>query len=483
MSDFAWDTWVVPVVARTPRFWLANASGLTWIDNRHVLFSEITKGLHMRVVSADDRRDQVRAVYSPDGERGMAHRSYPSPDGAWALVAEMVQPVWQPCRLVAMSGRTSRPVGPPGQCTNAAWSPDGKWMYFSSNSSGSFHIWRQRFPDGTPEQISFGPGEEEGVAVSPDGRSLLTSIGNRQSSMWVRDSSGEREVSREGYAFVPSIPNSSMSQPLSPDGRSLLYLVRQGAVQFAGPGERAGELWRTNLETSQSEALFPGMRVSGYDVSRDGTQIVFAALDDRGASHLWLGRMDRRVPPHQLSTAQADSPRFRAGGHIYYRGSEGGESFIYRITAGGEPQKVVTRPVLFFLSVSPDEAWVVARVEAAPGANSSQENLAFPTPSGGAPVQLCPAACEVDWTPNGSSLVVKLGDTESRLLARTLVVALHPGETLPRFPPHGIRSEADLADLRILQVADGSVYPANVPPLVVLVRSTTERNIYRIPLF
>jgi serine/threonine protein kinase len=480
-NEFVWDTWLVPVAGRTPRLWLANASGLMWVGDRHVLFSEITTGLHMKVVSADDRREMIRDVYSPESPQGMAHRSSPSPDGAWVLIAEMVRPVWQRCRLVAMNGRTSRRVGPEGQCTSAAWSPDGAWMYFSSNTSGSFHIWRQRFPDGTPEQISFGPGEEEGVAVSPDGRSLLTSIGLRQSSIWVRDASGEREVSPEGYAFIPAIPNSGMSQPFAANGR-LLYLVRQGAVRFAGPGERAGELWQTDLHTSQSAPLFPGVRVSGFDVSRDGRQIVFAALDGRGTSHIWLGRTDRSAEPRQLSTLEADSPHFGAGGSVYYRSSEGGTSFIYRMSAGGDSQKAVARPVVFFLSVSPDDAWLVARVEAAPGADSTQENLAFPTTPGAPPVRLCPMECEVDWTPNGKSLVVRLAATGSPFVARTFIVPLRPGETLPHLPPYGIRSEADLAGVRISHVVDGSVYPADEAPLVAFVRSTTERNIYRIPV-
>jgi serine/threonine protein kinase/Tol biopolymer transport system component len=474
-----WDTWVIPVADRTPRFWLGNASGLTWTRDR-VLFSEITTGLHMNVVSADDKRQAVRAVYTPEGGLGMAHRSYLSPDGAWVLIAEMVAPVWQPCRLVAMDGRSSRRVGPPGQCTSAAWSPDGRWMYFSSNGSGSFHIWRQRFPGGIPEQVSVGPNEEEGIAVSPDGRAILTSVGNRQSSIWVRDAAGERAVSREGYAFVPTLPNSGMSQPFSTNGR-LLYLVRQGAVRFVGPGETAGELWETDLETSRSEALFPGFLVSGYDVSHDGKQIVFAALDEHGASHIWLGQKDRRTAPRQLSPREGDSPHFGAPGSVYYRGMEGGASFIYRIWAHGDPEKAVARPVLFFQSVSPDDAWLVARVEAAPGIDSSQENLAFPTSPGRSPVLLC-RVCEVDWTANATSLVVRLGDRETSQSARTVVLALGPGETLPHLPPHGIRSQADLAGLRVSHTLKGFVYPADAQSRVAFVRSTTERNIFRVRL-
>jgi serine/threonine protein kinase/Tol biopolymer transport system component len=243
-SQFMWDTWTVPAQGGEARPWVQNASGLVWHRDGRLLFSEMTAGLHMQVISADEQRKDTQLVYSPAGEYGMAHRSAVSPDGAWVIVAEMDAPIWQPCRLVPRNGQsTGRRVGPDGPCTSAAWSPDGTWMYFSANSTGAYHLWRQRFPDGPPEQLTYGPTEEEGIAPDPDGRSVLTSLGTRHQSIWIRDERGEREVSREGYAFVPAIPNGGTSQPLPGDGRSVFYLVRQGAVRFSGVGERAGELW------------------------------------------------------------------------------------------------------------------------------------------------------------------------------------------------------------------------------------------------
>ena len=482
-SGFAWDTWVVPLSNGTPRRWLANASGLTWFADRHqVLFSEMGPGLHMSLVTTDESRAATRVLYSPISEQGMAHRAYPSPNGQWVLVAEMVRPVWQQCRLVAADGRTSRPVGPEGQCTSAAWSPDGSWMYFSSNRSGGFHIWRARFPDGTPEQISFGPGEEEGVALAADGRSLLTSVGNRQSSILLHDRTGhERDISPDGYAFIPDIPNGGVTQPFSNAGK-ILYLVQRGPRRFTGPvGERAGELWETDLKTLRSGALFPGFRVTGYDVSRDGRQIVFAASDEGGASRIWIAGADRRDPPRLMSALAADNPRFGPNGSVYCRSLDGGTSFVYRLGAHGDAVKASDRPVDFLLSVSPDGAWLVVRTGTAPGAGPSQVDLAVPTTPSASPVRLCYASCEVDWTADGRSLVVRLADASSTSLSRTLVVRLRDGETLPRIPPAGIRSETDFPEVNVLKI-DGAVYPDDGASVTASVRRATQRNIYRVPL-
>ena len=68
---------------------------------------------------------------------------------------------------------------------------------------GSWHLWRQRLPDGTPEQITFGPTEEEGLAVAPDGRSLITSVGVRRSEIWIHDAGGDRAALPGGIHVPP----------------------------------------------------------------------------------------------------------------------------------------------------------------------------------------------------------------------------------------------------------------------------------------
>ena len=303
-KEFTWNAWTVPVVGGEPQLWLKNASGLSWTDPAHVLFSEITDtGIHMRVATGTAieplrGRSTIRRTRSgwltAPCSRQIAHRYWSS----------MVSNVFRQCRLVPSDGAApGKGVGPAGQCTAAAWSPDGRWMYFSAKVNGVFHLWRQRPPDGTPEQLTSGPTEEEGVAVAPDGRSLFTSLGTVQSAVWVHDARGDHEVSGEGNAFVPSGPP-VVSQPFSADGRKLLYLVRQG-MRHVGVDQRSGALWMVDLESERRTPLFPGFDVTAYDLSRDGTRVVFSALDDLGRSHLWLGRLDGQLPPRQSPPSRA----------------------------------------------------------------------------------------------------------------------------------------------------------------------------------
>ena len=111
-GTFRWDTQVIPVQGTDAPQLLENASGLTWIDNRRLLFSEIKGGIHMALVTATENRGDARDVYVPPHERGMAHRSALSPDGKWVLAAEMENQAWLPCRLCRLTGAIGGGDGP-----------------------------------------------------------------------------------------------------------------------------------------------------------------------------------------------------------------------------------------------------------------------------------------------------------------------------------------------------------------------------------
>ena len=324
-------TWVVPVLGGQPQRLLSNAEGLTWINSptepSRVLFSELTgHGAQMSLVTSTESRMESRTVYLPPSENGMAHRSYASPDRKWLLAVEM-DDAWLPCRLVPFDGSSlGKPVGPaPAQCTDAAWSPDGKWMYFSTDTGGGTHIWRQRFPDGTPEQVTFGATEEHGIHFAPDGRSFVTSIGTSQSTVWVHDANGTRQITSEGYGFRPSI---------SPDGRKLYYLVRGASTEQLHLRRAVGG---GHLTSGQKQRLLPDFQMQYYSISADGQRIAFA--DDKAEGGVWLAPLDGRAAPRRLATGPAAwVVFFGAPGEIIFLGGDktkGGALFVYRINEDG----------------------------------------------------------------------------------------------------------------------------------------------------
>ncbi|MGO9272298.1 MAG: protein kinase domain-containing protein, partial [Terriglobia bacterium] len=465
------DTWVVPVLGGEPRQMLPNASGLTWIDGQHLMFSEIKggTGLHMAVVTSTESRSEERDVYVPPRERGMAHRSYLSPDGKWVLLVEMDNGGWLPCRLVPFDGSSrGKPVGPQGAgCTGGAWSPDGRWMYLTSDSGAQFHIWRQRFPDGAPEQITSGPTEEEGIAMEPGGKSLVTSVGLQESAVWIHDSNGDRQLSSEGFAWSPS---------LSPDGSKAYYLV-------SSPGLKGGELWFSGVKGGRPEHLLPGFAITGYAISPDGNRIVFAAERRQGDSRLWIASLDRRFPPRQISsTTSDDSPVFGPDGYIFFRGAEGASNFLFRVKEdGSERQKVVPNPILDFFSVSPDGQWVCVTAPLR-GYEIPIGGWAYPV-AGGLPVKLCEGPCQGRWDQTGKLFCLTLyGLGHGAVPVRSLIFPLRAGRDLPALPDFGIDSPADAGKLPGVDAIDALTAPGFTASAYVFTRTSVHRNLYSIPV-
>ncbi len=470
-----WDTWITPVIGGQPYPWLVNATGLTWFGKGQLLFSELKdNNNHMAIVTAGENRVGARDVYLPAGPRGMAHRSYVSPDGKSVLLVEMDSGAWLPCRLVPLDGKSpGRQVGPAGaRCTFAGWSPDGKWMYLSASAGGAFHTWRQRFPDGVPEQITSGPTEEEGIAVSPDGRSLITSVGLRQSVISVHDAAGERQISLEGNSFDPKF---------TPDGKQLLYRILKGASPSSDPSE----LWVADVDSGRSQPFLPGVLVAGkpglaYDISSDGQQVLMARLNEHGKREVWLAPLDHHAPPHQVPNLDGDIPIREVKGEIFFRKLEGAVTFIYRVNEDGTGlRKAVEQPVVSIIGLSPDGQWLLAR----PGLLNPV--TAYPI-GGGAPVQNMPAnVAFVEWSPDSRSILITVStrNTVQSFAGHTYMVPLRAGHMFPDAPHDGVLSEDELRKLPGVRVIDAyDVGPGITPDVYAFSRETVRRNLYSIPL-
>ncbi len=467
--DSGWDTWEVPVVRGEPRRWLANAASLTWIRPDALLFSRIKRGNHMGIVTASETGAGVRELYYPANEARMVHRSSQSPDGQWVLTAEMDERgVFTPCRLIPAGGGSSgRIVGPAaGPCTTVAWAPDGRQMYFSVDTGQGMHLWRQRFPDGAPEQLTAGTTtQEEGLAIAPDGRSVISSVGQQRRGVWLHTASGERQISLEGYAYGPL---------LSVDGRTLVFRVSQGA----GGGRTPTELWMSDLTSGRFERIFPGQLVVQYDLSRDD-QVVAAVVEADESARLWVAWLDGREPPRRLGI-EASSARFGANGEIFFVANEGGENTLFRTDVGGAPpRRLTSEPAGGVVgAVSPDGLWVSDNLGAETRAVSTIGRLPVPILRSG--------VARLRWTPDGKHalLAVQSGAGPSAFgFGRTYVLPLEAGEMLPRTPPGGFASDEEVAaqpGVQTLPYGDLAFGPD--PGTYVFSKITVTRNLYRIPL-
>jgi len=372
-----------------------------------------------------------------------------------------------PCRVVPFQGtNNSKVVGPPnGPCISGAWSPDGKWIYLTARTD-DLHIWRQRFPDGDPEQLTFGPTSQEGLAMTPDGKSVITSVGSQDLTVWLHDKDGDHQVSSEGNTSSPAF---------SADGRNLYFLKTNDQAHDQTRGE---ELWVKELDSGKSERVLPDYPIQGYSVSQDGREVAFAMKDQSGHASLWIAPTSRRSSPVRISsTAVEDSPFFLPDGDLVFRAIEEGSNFLYRMkTDGTGRRKIAPEHIVDIKSVSPDGRWIVAG-----GLGTDQEHTpgirAFAL-DGNAKVTLCVVNCELHWDMSGKFAILNF----ETLHRGSYALPVMRDSGLPKIPLSERPNIPDFPNSKAITTIPWYVESAVSPSVYAYTRQNTRRNLYRIPL-
>jgi eukaryotic-like serine/threonine-protein kinase len=405
-----------------------------------------------------------------------------SPDGSWVLLAEMDISWWRRCRVVPFDASSSgKEVGPEGTCTWAQWSPDGKWMYFTVDTGSSgFHVWRQRFPDGAPEQVTpSGASEEEGLAMLPDGKSFVVAAGTQQSSIWLHDEkTGDKQITSEGYIFAPT---------LSPDGKKVYYLRRAGGSHSYANGE----LWVSDVEGGTAERLFPGLVLEHYSLSREGKKVVFTT-EQGPRSGVWIAALDRTQPPRQLTFGGEQRAFFGRDGEIIYQGTQKSPRVMRMHEDGSQQQPVSDLVIMQLQNVSPSGRWALVGVTP-PGGHGDRNTMTVAVPlPGGSPVTLCDSctfgfgivrfgAPFMAWTADEKSVFVPLRYFGFGT-GKTLVIPTSAGSSPPAFV-NGPSSEEQLEHLLGAQIInEDNAYPGQSRARYVAVRRSTKANLFRIYL-
>jgi Tol biopolymer transport system component len=157
----------------------------------------------------------------------------------------------------------------------ASWSPDGKWVAVAANQGDGTHVFKIPLDGGPPvrlrDTLSFNP------VWSPDNRFIVYSSQRASGSFDV-----ETMTPDGARVVVPAVASLSARVPISfgtpyrfmPDGKTLITL------QGAAPNQN---FFRLDLETGEQRQLTnfdatSGSAIQNFDISPDGTRIVFDRL-------------------------------------------------------------------------------------------------------------------------------------------------------------------------------------------------------------
>lgn len=412
----------------------------------------------------------VMAVWSPDGSRVAYHETVPG----------------DPIYVADSSGGNSRRIfkAVPGvHCHYLAWSPDGRFLYFSMGlPPDEMDIWRIQ-PDGTgqPERITahnsrvayptllddrtlfYTATADDGTGpwlysmdlndrvphrvsnavehyisisaaaeISGQSRRLVATVSNPSVQLWsVPITNG---VSPESAASRITLPTARSAAPRFARDSSVFYLASRGGGDglWHLSGANARELWKTDQ----------GAVVGAAAVSPDGRRVCFP-VGRRGHSMLYCMNTDgtgARAVAESLDVrgAASWSPD---GNWLVVAAKEGAGARVFKIPVGGGP------PVRLVDSVSSNPVWSpdgkFILYSGTPRARSVPVKAVTPD---GQPYAV--PALTVDrvgdsyrFLPGGKKLVVKLGGFRHQDFwlfdiaagRRRALTALRPGESLQRF--------------------------------------------------
>ncbi|HSE40071.1 MAG TPA: protein kinase, partial [Acidobacteriota bacterium] len=250
---------------------------------------------------------------------------------------------------------------------NPVWA--GNYIYFTSDRSGGWNVWRiPAFAKGPAQQLTTGAGQDVQLAVTNDGKQMALTILRQNADLWqLPVSSTSGDVTGTPFSKIVSTREDSRGA-WSPDGKKIAFnsdrngnmnvwlftLADSSLLQLTkGPGgdfqptwspdetslvffsSRDGnpDIWIVNSNGKELKQLTKGdsMEINPF-FSPDGKRIAYQS-DQSGRLELWVMNSDG-TNPHQISNTGIR-------GH-FTRWSTGGDSIYYRNAAGKQPMMKIS---------------------------------------------------------------------------------------------------------------------------------------------
>jgi dipeptidyl aminopeptidase/acylaminoacyl peptidase len=198
---------------------------------------------------------------------------------------------------------------------DASWSADGRQLFVSTNLTGRYNIWRMDASGSWPVQLTQSEDNQNGFAVSPDGRTLYYTQdkgGNEQYDIYAvptaggapKDLTNTPDVREDGLVMSPDGRSMALSTKRSGEGQVNLAVMDMGTAQVraltheADPqwrwnavawtdggrsiivnrsqaGSTAAEVWKVDVASSKATKLLgkPDVIYTASDATRDGSLI------------------------------------------------------------------------------------------------------------------------------------------------------------------------------------------------------------------
>ncbi len=403
------DIFLVPALGGTPVKLVENGFDPAWSpDGKTIVFRSIRGGHQGLWTVPAEGGTPKQLTNDPEFE----HQPSWSPDGKWILYGSTLSRSYASTSDIGEIGIIPKSGGSPKYLTNdkamvvkPAWSPDGKFILFSSNRSGSMNVWKMPFkPDvekfETPVRVTVGEGDDINISVGSAGNTIAFATVKSSPDIW------ELTVSSGKIRQVSSETGGEDNPHLSRDGKTLLVISdRRGS----------GQLWTMDLD-GNFLAQLTSDEVLGFSSgwSPDGKDVMYEG-SERGKNVAIIRALGEVSPRKIIDNARlsAWSPDGKKIAFVRLNGSKH-DIWVHWLDTGEEKQLTSIEWNCVFPSWSSDGDWIAFNVDR----ENTREIWLIPS-SGGPPKKILAGEAEYShpqWSPLDKDALVCLEDHKNIVL-------------------------------------------------------------------
>ena len=309
------DVWVVPALGGVARRIVQNGLDPTWSpDGRAIAYAS---GGTLWMCEASGANP--RAVTVP--ELAIAHYQPAfSHDGrSLAFVRRRDGPYSELAVADVRSGVTKALTSDNALALSPVWSPDDRFIYFTSSRGGTLNIWKTPVASGEPEQITAGRGDDTDIDLSADGRRLVFST--CRANVDLAEVGIDTTPGRRLKWLTSDAARGELAPRYSPDGRRIAYFSNR-------EGAETESIWVMDADGGHASSVVVDSRVNAFPRwTADGQALLFMS---RTPGVPQIAPEVRRIP---LAGGAAEALPMKAWGPDWGDVSADGR-LVYRISPG-----------------------------------------------------------------------------------------------------------------------------------------------------